>query len=162
MGTLQLDLELAYSSFIAAAFYGFKPVLVPHNLSTEQLIAHLRQAQPAFLVAEAGSVELSPVVSACPVLSHVIWVVQHGSRHMDWNEVPEGIGGRVEVSVWHELVDEKKSSVGPDLPESEPDSSVGPLATFWSTEDGSGKLVEYTSEVRGHETVLNSVRLLMT
>lgn len=136
----------------AAAFYGFKPVLVPHNLSTDQLIAHLRQAQPEFVIAEAGSVELPPVLAACPVLSHVIWVVQSGSRHMDWNEVPEGIGGKVEVSVWHELVDEGSSTAKSELPTSEKGSRVGSLATFWPTEDGNGKLIEYTSEVFQSET----------
>lgn len=140
--------KVSRSTSLAAAFYGFKPVLVPHNLSTESLIAHLRQAQPEVLIAEAGSVELAPVVSACPILSHVVWVVQHGSRHMDWSEVPEGIGGRVDVAVWHELVEEKKASVTSRLPDSEKDSTVGPLATFWPTDDGKGKMVEYSSEVR--------------
>lgn len=80
-------------------------------------------------------------------LNSVIWVANHGSRHMDWNEVPEGIGGEVEVAVWHELVQDKKSSIGSDIPLSEPKSQAPPLVSLWTTSADSGELVEYNSSV---------------
>lgn len=125
----------------AAAFYGFRPVLVPHNLQTDQLVAHLQQVKPDFLIAEAGALEIDSVVSACSSLKHVIWVVKEGSRHMDWNVVPEGAGGKVEVVVWHELVDERKTLTSSDVLPVDKETSVKPLSIYID------EVVELTSEV---------------
>lgn len=80
-------------------------------------------------------------------LNSVIWVAKHGSRHMDWNEVPEGIGGELEVAVWHEIIQDKKSSIGSDIPPPEPKSQTPSLVSLWSTSDDSGELVEYSPSV---------------
>lgn len=141
---------------VAAAFYGFRPVLVPNNLPTDLLTAHLQKVQPDFFIAEAGVVELSAVTQGCPTLAHAILVAKHGSRHMDWNEVPEGSGGKVDVSVWHELVDEKKGSIGSDVPALDKESTVSPLSTFWPSTGGVGELVEYTSDVRCPDSTCSS------
>lgn len=29
---------------------------------------------------------------------------------MDWNEVPEGVGGKAEIAVWHEIVHSREDS----------------------------------------------------
>lgn len=122
-------------------------MLVPHNLETKLLIAHLSAVNPDFLVAEAGAVEVDAVVAACPSLRHIIWVAKEGNRHMDWNVVPEGTGGKVEVVVWHELVDERKTLTSTAVPAIDKESAVQPLSTFWPAAEGVGQLVEYTSEV---------------
>jgi hypothetical protein len=88
------------------------------------------------------------VVQSCPSFSHVIWVAKHGNMHMDWNEVPEGIGGKLEVSTWHDLVDETKGSVSSEVPASEKGSSTKRLITFWPGKKGDvGETVELTSGV---------------
>ena len=120
--------------------------MVPHNLKTDDLIAHLSLAKPDFLIAEAGAIELAAVSKSCPSLANVIWVAKYGSRHMDWNEVPEGVGGKMDVAVWHELVDDKKSLVGPGLPAPEKDSKVPPIAVFHGS-SSNPRLTEYASEV---------------
>ena len=65
---------------------------------------------------------------------------------MDWNEVPEGVGGKMDVAVWHELVDDKKSLVDSELPASEKDSKVQPIAVFHGS-SSNPRLIEFTSEV---------------
>ena len=125
----------------AAAFYGFRPVLVPHNLQTDILIAHLQQIKPDFLIAEAGALEIDSVVAACSGLKHVIWVAKEGNRHMDWNVVPEGAGGKVEVVVWHELVDERKTLTSSDVLPVDKETSVKPLSIYID------EVVELTSDV---------------
>jgi hypothetical protein len=122
-------------------------VLVPHNLTTDLLIAHLLEAKPDFLSAEAGAVDVEAVIAACPSLCHIILVAKEGNRHMDWNVIPEGTGGKVEVVVWHELVDERKTLTSSDVPPVDKESSVQPLSTFCAADEGVGQLVEYTSEV---------------
>ncbi|KAL2010490.1 hypothetical protein VTN00DRAFT_6297 [Thermoascus crustaceus] len=129
------------AAIFAGAFYGFKTVIVPHNLPAETLSAYLQKAQAEVLIAEAGSVDLSVVTTGNKQLSHVVWVAKQGSRHMDWNEVPEGIGGSLEVAVWHELVKDKKDSVGSEVPASAPKSETPSVVTVWPS---SGEFIEYT------------------
>jgi len=122
-------------------------VLVPHNLTTDLLTAHLLEVKPDFLIAEAGAVDVEAVIAACSSLRHIIWVVKGSNRQMDWNVIPEGTGGKVEVVVWHELIDERKTLTSSDVPPVDKESSVQPLSTFWAADEGVGQLVEYTSEV---------------
>jgi hypothetical protein len=111
------------------------------------LIAHLSEVTPDFLIAEAGAVEVEAVVAACSSLRHIIWVAKEGNRHMDWNVVPEGTGGKVEVVVWHELVEDRRTLTSSEVPPVDKESTVPPLSTFWPGTEGVGQLVEYTSEV---------------
>jgi AMP-binding enzyme len=61
---------------------------------------------------------------------------------MDWTEVPAGLGGKVDVSVWHELVqDHSGSSPPPELKASE----LGTITVVWQSENlKPGELVEFT------------------
>lgn len=100
------------------------------------------------LIAGAGTIPLAEVVRGYPGLKHVIWVVQRGSRHLDWNEIPEGFGGKVGVSVWHELVEEKKSSTTKDLPYGGRGGGSDNVVTIWQKkEDDAGEVVGFTQGV---------------
>lgn len=121
------------------------------------MIAHLSEVRPDFLIAEAGALEVDSVVAACPSLRHVIWVAKEGNRHMDWNVVPEGTGGKVEVVVWHELIDERKTLTSSEVLPVNTESSVRPLSTFWPANEGVGQLVEYSSEVSIGRTIFRSL-----
>ncbi|KAG9202570.1 hypothetical protein G6514_004308 [Epicoccum nigrum] len=92
----------------AGAFYGFTPILIPYNQPHTTLVELLQATGADALIAQAGSVPLAHVTRSVPALRQVVWTVEKTSRHMDWNEVPEGIGGKVDVSVWHELVQDSK------------------------------------------------------
>jgi hypothetical protein len=61
---------------------------------------------------------------------------------MDWNDVPKEAQGRLDVAVWHELVDEKKDLAGLEVPEWDPTSPTPTLTTLWS-----GEFIEYKPEV---------------
>ncbi|OAX84425.1 hypothetical protein ACJ72_01203 [Emergomyces africanus] len=104
------------TAIFAGAFYGFKVVLIPRMVPSERLGAYLAVAGADLLIAEAGTLEPSALLRAVPSLKSAIWVANHGSQHMDWSQVPEGIGGDIEVAVWHELVKDKKSLVGTEVP----------------------------------------------
>ncbi|KAL6239442.1 hypothetical protein BDW75DRAFT_119311 [Aspergillus navahoensis] len=134
------SIELLASIF-AGAFYGFKIVIIPHNLPAEQLSGLLRKAQADSLIAEAGALDLTLVAKDNKQLSRVIWVAKMGSRHMDWNDTPKEVEGDLDVSVWHELVDEKKELAGLEVPEWDPSSKTPTLSTLWS-----GEFVEYGPE----------------
>ncbi|KAF2871099.1 hypothetical protein BDV95DRAFT_495051 [Massariosphaeria phaeospora] len=104
-------------ALFAGAFYGFSPVLIPYNQPHAVVIDLLLQTGADALIAEAGSVPLAEVSKGVPGLRQVIWTVEKTSRHMDWNEVPEGFGGKIDVSVWHELVQDNKTGAA-ELPQS--------------------------------------------
>ncbi|KAL3481814.1 hypothetical protein BJX99DRAFT_243481 [Aspergillus californicus] len=129
------------ASIFAGAFYGFKVVIIPHNLGAEELSGLLKKAQADSLIAEAGALDLTLVAGNNKQLSHVIWVAKLGSRHMDWNDVPKGVKGHLDVAVWHELVDERKDLAGLDVPEWDPSSPSPSLTTLWS-----GEFIEYGPE----------------
>ena len=135
--------------FSAGAFDGFSVILLPYRQSIETVVGLLRKTQADILIAGAGTLPLADVVSGHSMLEHVIWVVQQGSRHLDWSEVPEGIGGRVGVAVWHELIEEKKKSRASEHPplsgDDERRGHPGNIVTVWQKkEDNVREVIEYS------------------
>ncbi|EIT76513.1 hypothetical protein F9C07_2236258 [Aspergillus flavus] len=134
------------ASIFAGAFYGFKVILIPHNLDPKDLSTLLQKSQADVLIAEAGALDLSLVAKSNEQLSQVIWVAKLGSRHMDWNDVPGDVKGTLEVAVWHEVVEEKKDLAGLDVPSWEPNSPSPSLTTVWPSATGPGEFIEYQPE----------------
>ena len=92
------------------------------------------------LVAGAGTVPLNELLPKYSGLKQVMWVVERTSRHMDWNEVPEGLGGKADIAVWHDIIDEKAFSSS-DLPTEVAGSSPPDLLLV--TEDATSALDSY-------------------
>jgi hypothetical protein len=123
-------------------------VIIPHNIPSELISQLLGKSQAQLLIAEAGVVNLTVLTKGNKNLNHVIWVAKQGTRHMDWNEVPEGIGGDIEVSVWHELVKDKGQAIEYSVPTTDFRSPTSPIVTLWpSSSPENGELVEYTPQV---------------
>jgi hypothetical protein len=62
---------------------------------------------------------------------------------MDWTEVPSGLGKNMDVTVWHQVIqDNQGESVSfPDLQSSQ----LGQIVTIWQSENGKpGSVVEFT------------------
>lgn len=59
---------------------------------------------------------------------------------MDWNEVPKGTGGAVNVSTWQEIIQDQEPSVGTDLPAVDRTKELAKLLAF----SPAGELIEYT------------------
>ena len=131
----------------AAIFYGLTPILVPQSLPLEQLAAILKETKADVLVARAGVVPLNELLQRHPNLKQVVWVVERTSRHIDWNEVAEGEGGRAEVAVWHDVIDEKNRSPS-ELPQEIPGGAVPNVAVVSESKDhGKHDVVEFTQKV---------------
>lgn len=101
------------------------------------------------LLASAGSLPLKDLLQKYPNLKQVIWVVERTSRHMDWNEVGEGEGGKADIAVWHDIIDEKKapSELPSDIPGGIVTNVVMVTEDAWSAMD-SYELTEFTQAVR--------------
>ena len=81
-------------------------------------------------------------------IRRIIWVTKQGSNHLDWNEIPEGIGGKVDVTTWNELIEEKKNIISGDVPALDAASQPPPVYAFWPDKNGKHGLIEYTQKVR--------------
>jgi hypothetical protein len=139
------SVELLATVF-AGACYGFTTILVPYNQPHNVAINILRESGADFLIAEAGSLPLADVAKGVPGLKEAIWCVEVTSRHMDWKEVPSEVGGSVEVSVWHELVQDSLADSSPELPED--DVQPGSIVLVWQDKPGAkADLVEFPPKV---------------
>ena len=139
----------ADSGFTAAVFYGFTPILVPKDQTLDNLAGILLETKADILIAGAGGVPLNDLIRKYPNLKQVIWVVERTSRHMDWNEVPEGEGGKADIAVWHDIIDEQTSSAS-DLPQEVPGGANPNIVTV--AEDSTSafdsyEIVELTQKV---------------
>ena len=134
---------------LASAFYGLTPILIPQQQSLDTLAGILVETKADILVAGAGSLPLNELLQKYPNLKQVIWVVERTSRHMDWNEVGEGVGGKVEIAVWHDIIDEKQtaSELPDDIPGGTATNVVVVTEDAWSAMD-SYELTEFTQAVR--------------
>jgi hypothetical protein len=92
-------------------------------------VSILKTANADALVAAAGSLPLEMLSKGNSSLKQLVWVVEKTSRHMDWTEIPEGLGGSIDVSVWHETIQDHQGDppAFPDLKSNE----LGKIVTLW-------------------------------
>lgn len=140
----------------ASAFYGFAPILIPQGQSPKSLGKILEAVNADTLVALAGSVPLQGLLQQYPHLNQVVWVVERTSRHMDWNEVPEGVGGKAEIAVWHDIIEEKRSSVSTDLPSDKEPTKIVIASKDASNKADSFEIVEFSQQVSSKPVALSS------
>jgi hypothetical protein len=134
------------AALFACSFYGLSPILIPYNLPQATVIKFLAQTKADVLIAEAGSLPLEEVIKGHKSLKQVLWIVEKTSRHMDWTEVPNDIGGKIEVSVWHQLVQDHQGS-SPAIPDIKSED-LGKIVTVWLGKPGSApEIVEFTHKV---------------
>lgn len=133
----------------AACFYNFTPILIAQEQSVDRLCTILTKTKADALLAGAGSVPLNALVKQYQGLNQVVWVVPRSSRHLDWNEVSEGEGGKADISTWHDIIDEASSSVSAELPVSEPGSRAPDviLVSEGRNHNNDFEIVEFTQKV---------------
>ncbi|OAA67660.1 AMP-dependent synthetase/ligase [Cordyceps fumosorosea ARSEF 2679] len=146
------SMELLAALFACAFSENLTAVLIPFDVPEERLVSMLRRAAVDTVITATGEFPLDAVVKAYPGLRQLIWVVDRGSAHMDWNEVPEGIGGSVSVATWQDIVRDAAADAGRELPaapaaDSEATSAVGDVVTFWQSgkpNDQQQEMVRFT------------------
>ena len=123
--------------------------MVPQQKSIDTLAGILVETKADILVAGAGSLPLKELLQKYPHLRQVIWVVERTSRHIDWNEVGEGEGGKAEIAVWHNIIEEKQASseLPNDVAERDLTNVIIVTEDAWSAMD-SYELTNFTQAVR--------------
>ncbi|KAI9654939.1 MAG: hypothetical protein M1821_005692 [Bathelium mastoideum] len=134
------------TTLFASAFYGLDAVLIPFNQPHDLVVSYLVKSNADCLVAEAGALPLENVIKGAPGIRQAIWVVQRTSRHMDWNEVPEGAGGKLEVAVWHDVVQDQQSAAPASLPDNKSGTTPGNVVAIYQKAKGQEEIIEFTQE----------------
>lgn len=124
--------------------------MIPQGQSLEKLAELLSRTQADVLVAAAGTIALKELAKHYSGLKQLVWVVERSSRHMDWNEVPEGFGGKPDVLAWHDIVDQKEEPNSSEVPTDVPGSTAPSIVTVYQNLDNGiddYEIVEFTSKV---------------
>ncbi|KAJ4167926.1 hypothetical protein NW754_011741 [Fusarium falciforme] len=130
------SIELLVTLFACSFYPNLTTVLIPFDVSNDELVSMLRRSAVDTLVTAPGSFPFDAVIQAYPSLRQLIWVTDEGSNHMDWNEVPEGTGSKINVATWQDIIRDAPAHAGSELPETDPEKTPMDVVTFWQTEPG--------------------------
>ncbi|EAQ86484.1 hypothetical protein CHGG_07737 [Chaetomium globosum CBS 148.51] len=134
------------ATLFACAFYDLTAVILPFDEPTDAIISMLRRSAADTVVTAPGSFPFDMVVGSYPSLRQLIWVVDEGSKHMDWNEVPQGTGSSVNVSTWQDIVNDSPVDAGKQLPQLEGQKAARDVTVFWKSKRGQQEeMVRFTS-----------------
>lgn len=139
------SIEILVALFACSFYPNLTAILIPFDVSTEELTMMLRRSAADTVITAPGAFPFEPVVKAYPSLRQLIWVVDEGSSHMDWNEVPEGTGGSVNVATWQDIIRDAPSEAGRELPAPNKEDEPREVITFWQTKPGTmEEMVRFT------------------
>ncbi|KAL2018320.1 hypothetical protein VTK56DRAFT_923 [Thermocarpiscus australiensis] len=124
------------ATLFACAFYNLTAVILPFDQADDAVISMLRRSAADTVVTVPGAFPFDAVVKSYPSLRHLIWVVDEGNKHLDWNEVPQGTGGRVNVSTWQDIINDFPADAGKDLPPLEGQKEPRDITIFWQSKPG--------------------------
>ncbi|KAI0460025.1 hypothetical protein F5B21DRAFT_523913 [Xylaria acuta] len=125
------------ATLFACSFYNVTAILLPYDQSDASVISMLQQSGADTVVTCPGTFPFDGVVKSYPALRQLIWVVDEGSKHLDWNEVPKGMGGEVNVSTWQDILNDNPQTVGAELPSSDNQAAAPDVITFWTSKSDS-------------------------
>ncbi|OIW30298.1 hypothetical protein CONLIGDRAFT_661657 [Coniochaeta ligniaria NRRL 30616] len=124
------------ATLFACSFYNLTAIILPFDQSEDAVLSMLRRSAADTVVTVPGAFPFDSVVKSYPALRQLVWVVDEGSKHMDWNEVPKGMGGSVNVSTWQEIVHEQPQDAGKELPPLEGQKEPRDITVFWESKPG--------------------------
>ncbi|KAL2152054.1 hypothetical protein VTH82DRAFT_5238 [Thermothelomyces myriococcoides] len=135
------------ATLFACAFYNMTAIILPFDDEpTDSVISMLRRSAADTVVTAPGSFPFDLVVKSYPALRQLIWVVDEGSKHLDWNEIPQGTGSSVNVSTWQEIVTDGPADAGKELPPLEGQREPRDITVFWKSKPGQQEeMVRFTS-----------------
>ncbi|KAI0805852.1 hypothetical protein GGR55DRAFT_259035 [Xylaria sp. FL0064] len=133
------------ATLFACSFYNLTAILLPYDQPEASIISMLQQSGADTVVTLPGTFPFDSVVKSYPALRQLIWVVDEGSKHLDWNEVPKGIGGKVNVSTWQDILNDQPQTAGTELPSIDNQAAAPDVVLFWvSKNDSVEEMVRFT------------------
>ncbi|KAG5958469.1 hypothetical protein E4U58_005362 [Claviceps cyperi] len=139
------SIELLITLFACSFYPNLTTVILPFNVAEPELVNMLRRSAVDTVVTASGSFPLDSVVKTYSLIRQLIWVVDDGSRHMDWNDVPEGTGGSVNVTTWQDLVNDTPARTLTELLPVDKDQVPQDIVMFWQDKAGDiGEMVRFS------------------
>ncbi|KAJ0308361.1 hypothetical protein COL5a_000739 [Colletotrichum fioriniae] len=139
------SIELLVTLFACSFYPNLTAILIPFDVSDEELVMMLRRSAADTVITAPGAFPFDSVVKAYPALRQLIWVVDEGSSHMDWNEVPEGMGGSVNVATWQEILRDAPVDAAREVPPVDKEIEPKDVVTFWQSKPGTmEEMVRFT------------------
>ncbi|OTA93451.1 hypothetical protein M434DRAFT_73097 [Hypoxylon sp. CO27-5] len=133
------------ATLFACSFYNLTAILLPFDQPEEAVISMLQRSGADTVVTAPGAFPFDNAVKSYPGLRQLIWVVDEGNKHLDWNEVPKGIGGKVNVSTWQDILNDNPVTAGTELPEADPKAEIQDVVIFWQSKPGTlEEMVRFT------------------
>ncbi|KAI1305642.1 hypothetical protein F5Y03DRAFT_355415 [Xylaria venustula] len=133
------------ATLFVCSFYNVTAILLPYDQSDASIISMLQQSGADTVVTVPGTFPFDSVVKSYPALRQLIWVVDEGSKHLDWNEVPKGMGGKVNVSTWQDILNDQPQTAGTELPSVDSQAAAPDVVLFWVSKGNSvEELVRFT------------------
>ncbi|KAL7625374.1 hypothetical protein AAE478_004591 [Parahypoxylon ruwenzoriense] len=133
------------ATLFACSFYNLTAVLLPFDQPEDVVISMLQRSGADTVVTAPGAFPFDNAVKSYPALRQLIWVVDEGNKHLDWNEVPKGIGGSVNVSTWQDILNDNPVAAGMDLPAVDPKAEIQDVIIFWQSKPGNlEEMVRFT------------------
>jgi hypothetical protein len=133
------------AALFACSFYNLTAILLPFDQPDDVVLSMLRRAAADTVITIPGSFPFDTVVKNYPSLRQLVWVVDQGSNHLDWNEVPKGMGGSVNVATWHDIINEAPDDAGNELPPLEGQKEARDVTIFWQSKPGTlEEMVRFT------------------
>ncbi|KAI1135129.1 hypothetical protein F5Y05DRAFT_182919 [Hypoxylon sp. FL0543] len=133
------------ATLFACSFYNLTAILLPFDQPEDVVISMLQRSGADTVVTTPGAFPFDNAVKSYPGLRQLIWVVDEGNKHLDWNEVPKGIGGRVNISTWQDILNDNPVAAGTELPEADPKAEIQDVVTFWQSKPGAlEEMVRFT------------------
>ncbi|KAI2466527.1 hypothetical protein F4781DRAFT_445087 [Annulohypoxylon bovei var. microspora] len=133
------------ATLFAASFHNLTAILLPFDQPEEAVISMLQRSGADTVVTAPGAFPFDNAVSSYPGLRQLIWVVDEGNKHLDWNEVPKGIGGSVNVSTWQDILNDNPVTAGTELPEVDLTAEIQDVIIFWQSKPGTlEEMVRFT------------------
>ncbi|KAI0169606.1 hypothetical protein GGR52DRAFT_550720 [Hypoxylon sp. FL1284] len=133
------------ATLFACSFHNLTAILLPFDQPEDAIISMLQRSSADTVVTSPGAFPFDNVVKSYPALRQLIWVVDEGNKHLDWNEVPKGMGGSVNVSTWQDVLNDNPQSAGTGLPEIDPKADIQDVVFFWQSKPGTlEEMVRFT------------------
>ncbi|PHH83787.1 hypothetical protein CDD82_2659 [Ophiocordyceps australis] len=133
------SVELLVALFACSFYTSLTPLLVPFDASNDELVSMLDASAADAIITAPGTFTLEAVVKALPSLRQIIWVVDPGNRHMDWDTAPDSVASSsVKSDTWHDIVANSHALIGTELPPLDPNSQPHDVVTFCRTKAAKG------------------------
>lgn len=127
------------ASLFACVFHESTAILLKYDQPPTSLFSQLERAKVDTIITASGSFPFDSILENYSELRQLVFVVDEGSKHIDWKEVPVGLNSNLNITTWHEIVNSQELSTGANFLSYDSSTDLKPVIVFTAEE-----MVEFT------------------